>query len=272
MQAITHAGPVKHQGIILLLIIASYFMIVVDVSIVITGLPKIQQSLGFSTAELSWVQNAYTLSFGGLLLLGARAGDLFGRRRMYITGLALFTLASLAIGLAFLPATLAQLAASFAVPYLTRLLGLAGLMVMALLVTIAGLLWLGMAPVHGHYLSNVALPMLLIGLGNGALLAPLTMAAVEGVPHQDAGAASGVVNMVHQMGGALGLSVLVVVFSMAHASGPAAMDGAAAAILAHRISAVMNTSAFLLFLSLMVLVVMLVIPAWQRPRPKKAWT
>lgn len=90
----------KKQRAILAIIVVSYLMIVVDISIVITGLPRIQDGLGFSHAGLSWVQNAYTLAFGGLLLLGARAGDILGRRRMFIVGLGIFTLASLAIGAA----------------------------------------------------------------------------------------------------------------------------------------------------------------------------
>ena len=85
---------------LLAIILASYLMIVLDVSIVITALPKIHHSLGFSATGLSWVQNAYTLAFGSLLLLGARAGDILGRRRMFIVGIALFTGASLAAGLA----------------------------------------------------------------------------------------------------------------------------------------------------------------------------
>ena len=61
------------RAAVLAIILVSYFMIVVDISIVITGLPKILESLSFSATGLSWVQNAYTLAFGGLLLLGARA-------------------------------------------------------------------------------------------------------------------------------------------------------------------------------------------------------
>lgn len=95
----SHA-PAQRAYTVLAIIVASYLMIVVDISIVITGLPRIQASLGFSAAQLSWVSNAYTLTFGGLLLLGARAGDILGRRRMFIVGLALFTLASMAIGIA----------------------------------------------------------------------------------------------------------------------------------------------------------------------------
>jgi len=91
---------VSHKTAVLAIILVSYLMIVLDISIVITALPKIRDGLGFSAIGLTWVQNAYTLAFGGLLLLGARAGDILGRRRMFIAGLVLFTIASLAIGLA----------------------------------------------------------------------------------------------------------------------------------------------------------------------------
>jgi MFS family permease len=85
---------------VLAIILASYTMIVLDISIVITALPEIHRTLGFSATGLSWVQNAYLLAFGGLLLLGARAGDLVGRRRTFIVGLGIFTLASVAVGAA----------------------------------------------------------------------------------------------------------------------------------------------------------------------------
>ena len=90
----------KHPNIVLGIIALSYLMLVVDLSIAITALPLIQADLGFSTASLSWIQNAYTLIFGGLLLLGARIGDLYGRRRMFIWGLGFFMGASLVVGLA----------------------------------------------------------------------------------------------------------------------------------------------------------------------------
>src|SRR3954468_6470677 len=75
-------------------------MIVLDASIVFTALPEIHHDLNFSATSLSWVQNAYVLTFGGLLLLGARAGELLGRRRVFVAGLVLFTGASLVGGLA----------------------------------------------------------------------------------------------------------------------------------------------------------------------------
>lgn len=84
----------------LLLVCAAQFMLVVDGTVVNVALPAIQDSLGFSQVMLSWVVNAYLLTFGGFLLLGGRAGDLFGRRRVFVFGLALFTFASLLCGLA----------------------------------------------------------------------------------------------------------------------------------------------------------------------------
>lgn len=466
-----HTGK---AGTVLAIIVASYLMIVVDISIVITGLPRIQASLGFSAAQLSWVTNAYTLSFGGLLLLGARAGDILGRRRMFIVGLAVFTSASLAIGLAasatwllaaraiqgagaavlapstlallsthfaegpartralsmyaaaagvgatlglvlgglfadllswragffinlpiglllivmarrhiaetpkhpgrfdlggalsstlgmtalvyglvraadagwadlqaqaallggvlmlatfigierrvsqpilplrllasrqragaylarmlflggavgfwffstqflqgvlhlrplqagiaFLPVTLPNFASAMAVPRLARRFGNEALLLTGLLLGVLGLLWLGQAGADANYWADVALPMLLIGLGQGLLLAPLTAAGVAGVAREDAGAASGMVNVAHQLGGALGLGLLVLVFANAAPAG--AQDSAA---LARRIAAVMDVSALLLGLALIVSWVFIVLPSrLSRQQPQEA--
>ena len=75
-------------------------MIVLDVTIVGVALPSIREDLGFSEESLAWVVNAYLITFGGFLLLGGRLGDLFGHRRLFLLGIALFTLASAACGLA----------------------------------------------------------------------------------------------------------------------------------------------------------------------------
>jgi EmrB/QacA subfamily drug resistance transporter len=85
---------------VLAIILGCYLMVVLDASVVITALPDIRIDLGFSPAGLSWVQNIYALAFGGLLLLGARMGDLLGRRQVFIAGIALFTVASMLGGLA----------------------------------------------------------------------------------------------------------------------------------------------------------------------------
>ncbi|MGW6690260.1 MFS transporter [Streptomyces sp. NPDC054961] len=95
------AGEAKRTGTIaLLVILACQLMVIVDATIVNVALPSLQKSLGFSNTNLAWVINAYTLAFGGLLLLGGRAGDILGRRRVFISGIAVFTVASLAAGLA----------------------------------------------------------------------------------------------------------------------------------------------------------------------------
>jgi len=464
----------RNADTVLAIIVASYLMIVVDISIVITGLPRIQASLGFSAAQLSWVTNAYTLAFGGLLLLGARAGDIMGRRRMFVLGLSLFTLASLAIGLApsaawlltaraiqgagaavlapstlallsthfaegpartralsmyaaaagvgatlglvlgglfadlvswragffinlpiglllivaarrhiaetrkqpgqfdlggavsstlgmtalvyglvraaeagwadalvqaaligavlmlaafvwierrvrqpilplrllasperagaylarmlflggavgfwffstqflqgvlhlrplqaglaFLPVTLPNLASAMAVPKLARRFGNGRLLLAGLLFGVAGLLWLALADAAASYWTDIAPPMLLVGLGQGLLLAPLTAAGVAGVTREDAGAASGMVNVAHQLGGALGLGLLVFVF--ANAAPTAAVDSVA---LAHRISAVMDVGALLLGLALAVSWALIVVPRPSTPpKPQEA--
>src|SRR5437667_11046644 len=75
-------------------------MIVLDTTIVNVALPSIRQDLGFSQTSLAWVVNAYLLTFGGFLLLGGRLGDLFGHRRLFLTGITLLTLAPLPCGMA----------------------------------------------------------------------------------------------------------------------------------------------------------------------------
>lgn len=413
------------QGVILAIIMASYLMLVIDISIVLTGLPRIKAALGFTPAGLSWIQNAYTLAFGGFLLLGARAGDILGRRRMFITGLGIFTLASLAIGaaqspawmiafravqgigaavlapstlalisthfaeghernralawyaaaagigatlglvlgglladliswragffinlpigalliagtlrhiheterhagrfdlagaitstlgmcalvfgiveaaeagwtspltqstilsgllllavflwierhasqpllplellanaqrngaygarllflsgmagfwfftaqylqgalgfspmkagIAFIPVTVPQFLASVSVPRVAQRIGQRRMLLVGLALCVLGLAWLSMTAMQTSYLAGVVPPMLLIGFGQGWVLAPLTVAGVAGVERRNAGAASGLVNVAHQLGASLGLAVLVVVYASGHA-------------------------------------------------------
>lgn len=450
----------QQQHAVLVVVLATYMMIILDSSIVITGLPDIRDGLGFSPTGLSWVQNAYTLSFGGFMLLGARAGDVLGRRRVYLAGLALFMLASLVIGLApnpatlliaravqgagaavlapttlslltihfaegeernrafaqyaaaagigsslglvlggifagwiswrvgflvnvpvglalfvaasrllakqpgsggrlditgavistlgmaglvygivrsategwadpvtqgaiaagvvlitvflisqsrranpllplrlfrnrervgaylarmmflgamvsffffstqlmqgelhmtpvqagfgFLPMTVLTFVASLALPRLLRSFGNGVVLVAAFLVMAIGLVWLARAGVGGSYLSVVAAPMLLIGIGNGLGLGPLTGAAMRGVAPEDSGAASGLVNVAHQFGGTLGLAALITVFATAMKGG-AAPDAA----LARGIAAGLHGSAILATLGLIISLMMI---------------
>lgn len=467
MSAVSAPAAPAHRLAVLAIILVSYLMIVLDISIVITALPEIQRTLALSTANLSWVQNAYTLSFGGLLLLGARAGDILGRRRMFVTGLVIFTIASLLVGaapsamglfaarvlqgvgaailapstlallqtnfaegpertraigyygatagvgasiglvlggliadvlswrvgffinlpvgvllmfgarrylaeterrpgrfdvagalsstlgmtalvyglvraaaagwgdalaagaliagtlllalfvfnesraqqpimplrlfasreraaayaarvfflggmvgfwffstqylqgvlgfrpfeagLAFLPATLANFVAAMAVPRVTQRYGNARVLAGGLLVSVIGVAWLSRAGVDASYTIAVALPMMLIGSGQGGTLSPLTIAGVAGVSRADAGAASGLVNVAHQLGGSLGLGILVVV--AAHAGSTAPED---AVMLAHRIGAALTAAAAMLLVALLLVLRFIVQP---RHRP-----
>jgi len=90
----------------LALLCGAFFMMVLDATIVLVALPSIQADLGFSEQGLQWVLSAYALTFGGLLLLGGRAADLLGRRRLFMAGVLFFTAASLMCGLAWSPAAL----------------------------------------------------------------------------------------------------------------------------------------------------------------------
>ena len=90
----------------LALLCGAFFMVILDASIVVVALPSIEADLGFSASGLQWVISAYALTFGGFLLLGGRAADLLGRRRVFMVGIAAFTLASLLCGLAWSPEAL----------------------------------------------------------------------------------------------------------------------------------------------------------------------
>jgi MFS family permease len=94
------AGPARRPGLVLLVICVVQMMVVLDDTIINVALPSIQSDLGFSASDLVWVYTAYALTFGGLLLFGGRTGDLFGRRRMFMVGIGIFSLASLLGGLA----------------------------------------------------------------------------------------------------------------------------------------------------------------------------
>ena len=445
-------SPTSNKTAILIIILLSYVMIVLDTSIVLTGLPSIHSELSFSEPELAWVQSAYTLTFGGFLLLGARAGDILGRRLMLIVGLALFTAASVAIGLAqtsgwlisarailglagailapstlallqttftdshertraisyysavagiaasvglvlggvladwlswrvgffinlpigigmivaafryipeqarkpgqfdvagaltstagmvalvyslirsashgwsdawtipllvfalallaifimiewrakqpivplhlfanrersaayaarllfigamigffffitqfmqvvsgyrpavtglaFLPMTLVNFAAAMVVPQLTRRYGNAYLLATGLSFSLAGIFWLSHVSAASSYWTGIGLPMVLIGLGQGLALSPMTASGITGVAGENAGAASGVVNVAHQIGNSLGLAALVAVA----AYGTSGLEGAD--LLAHRVGMALTGSSAMMALAL----------------------
>src|SRR4051812_43659498 len=91
----------RRRWLALALLCVVQFMVVLDVAIVNVALPSIRVDLGFSQSDLQWVISAYALVFGGFLLLGGRAADMLGRRRLFLIGIVVFTLASLLAGLAW---------------------------------------------------------------------------------------------------------------------------------------------------------------------------
>jgi predicted MFS family arabinose efflux permease len=150
-------------------------------------------------------------------------------------------------GLAFLPTTVVNFAAAMAVPRLTRRFGNAAVLAAGLAISSIGMAWLGRLSAGTPYLTGIALPMILIGAGQGLALGPLTAAGIAGVDPEDAGAAGGVTNVAHQLGGSLGLGVLVAVFAAADSS---TLHGAQ--LLAHRIGASLTVGAALLALALVI--------------------
>src|SRR6266704_3392377 len=339
-----------HPALTLTVIAASQLMVVLDATIVNIALPHIQSALHFSTTSLSWVLNAYTLTFGGLLLLGGRAGDILGRRRVFIFGILLFSLASLLgglatssawllaaralqgvggaiasptalalittnfaegrernralgvfaavsvsgaaigllaggiltewlswrwaafvsietrtrqpitplhmfrnrnragsyaimfalaaalfgmfffltlfvqnvlgysplrAGLAFLPVTAALIVTSQIAAQTLPRLGPRRLMGTGAVLAAGGLAWLSQVTATSGYVDGILGPMLVFGFGMGLLFVPLTIVAVSGVSREESGAASSLLNVMQQVGGSLGLSILVTVFGTA---------------------------------------------------------
>src|SRR6476661_5381790 len=99
-EAMTETTDSRTSWLALYVLCLASLMIVLDVTIVGVALPSIKDDLGFTDTSLAWVVNAYLLTYGGFLLLGGRLGDLYGHRRLFLIGITVFTLASLACGLA----------------------------------------------------------------------------------------------------------------------------------------------------------------------------
>ena len=128
LRSLTRARGAAHPALTLTVIVTCQLMLILDASVVNIALPQIQRDLGISATDGSWMLSAYMLTFGGLLLLGGRVGDIFGRRVTFIGGLALFTVSSLLAGLATSAAMLIALraiqgiGAAFAAPSALALL------------------------------------------------------------------------------------------------------------------------------------------------------
>lgn len=183
------------------------FLVVLDVSVVNVALPSMRFDLGMSTAGLQWVLNAYSIAFAGFMLLGGRAADIYGRKRMFLIGLGLFTAASLAGGLA---QEGWQLLAG---------VGAKSLALIGTTVAAAGFGWQSTMGADGSYLTSVCLPGVLMMAGAGLAPTPLASLAITGAAHGEAGLVSGLVNTSRTMGGALGLAVLSTVAAARTAGG-----------------------------------------------------
>jgi Na+/melibiose symporter-like transporter len=187
-----------------------------------------------------------------ILFLGAMMGFWFFTTQ-YLQGV--IGDSPLQAGVAFLPMTLANFAVAIAVPKLTERFGNARLLAGGLTLTLIGMAWLSHVSVGTPYLTGIALPMVLVGIGQGGTLSPLTASGIAGVVAEDAGAASGLVNVAHQIGGSLGLGVLVVVFAIA---GSGTLD--ARELLAHRVATSLTAGTAMLALALILVLTLIIRP------------
>jgi sugar phosphate permease len=176
---------------------------------------------------------------------------------LFLQGVSNFT--PMQTGFAFLPTTVVNFAVAMMVPQLTRRFGNGRLLAVGLLISVIGMLLLCRLGIHSDYWTDVALPMVLIGLGQGMTLAPLTSSGLAGVNRDDAGAASGVVNVAHQLGSSLGLGVLVAVSAIGADAYPAGPE-----LIAHRTVAAFATGSVMLGVALILVVAFIVRPRTAR--------
>ncbi|WP_316778569.1 MFS transporter [Streptomyces sasae] len=249
-------GAAAHATLILAIICVSYFMVILDNSIVLTGLPRIRSDMGFSETGLSWIvplrlfacrarSGAYLTR---MLYMGAMMGFSFFTARFVQS---VYHWTPLQAGLAFLPMTLVNYVFAVQVPRLLEKAGRPVVLLTGVVLTAAGMAWLSRLGLHTPYRTDVALPMVLIGAGQGLALAPLTSSGVDGIAPAAAGAGSGLVNTVHQIGSALSLSILTAV-AAAVSTGHTAADIAARSGTALTGSAVLLAPAVLTVLILIV--------------------
>ncbi|WP_405667478.1 MFS transporter [Streptomyces sp. NBC_01166] len=153
-------------------------------------------------------------------------------------------------GLSFLPMTLINFVLAVQVPRLLEWMSRPKVLLTGVALTAAGMAWLSRLDLHTPYMTGVALPMVLIGAGQGLALAPMTSSGVDGVAPADAGAGAGLVNTVHQIGSALSLSILTAVAA-------AVSTGHEAADIARRSGAALTGSALLLALAVLAVVILI---------------
>jgi MFS family permease len=193
-----------------------------------------------------------------MLYLGAMMGFFFYTTQ-YLQGILGFT--PLQAGLAFLPMSAVNFAVALLVTRAVRRFGSTAVLTVGVAATLAGLAWLSRVGLGSSYLSAVALPMVLIGTGQGLAFAPMTSAGLAGIDGSDAGAASGLINTFHQLGSALGLGILVAVGAAAVPVG-----APATAALADRVSTALTGGSIMLAAAL-ALTIALIAP--QRPPARR---
>jgi predicted MFS family arabinose efflux permease len=198
-----------------------------------------------------------------MLYLGAMMGFFYFTTHL-LQGALGFT--PLQAGLGFLPMTLANFAVAMAIPRLSTRIPNALLLTAGTAVTLAGMARLSTEGIDDTYVEAVALPMLLIGAGQGLAFAPLTNAGLADVAPQDAGAASGLVNTAHQLGMALGLGILVAV----SANAGTRLDGADA--VAEHVRVSLTGSTVLLAAALLVVVALILPGRHSAPAPEAEQT
>jgi MFS family permease len=197
---------------------------------------------------------------GRMLYMGAMIGFFYFTTQFLQTVLGLSPLQA---GLGFLPMTIVNFGVAMLITRIVRRVGETVPLLVGVALTLGGMIWLSQLTPSSDYLLGVALPMIVLGAGQGLTFAPLTSAGIFGVRDEDAGAASGLVNTFHQVGMAVGLGVLVAV------SAPAAVGGTSRAIqVATEVSAALTGSSVLLGLCLITCIV-LILPAAIRSRSKK---
>jgi MFS family permease len=219
--------PATRRGrLTLVLLCAVQFLDVVDSSIMNVALPSIRRDLGFSAQGLQWVLSGYLVTYGGLLLLGGRAGDLLGRRPLLVAGTALFAACSLAGGLAvnagmlvgarlgqgvgaamMAPVTAGIVVATGVSSRLFARVGTRPVIVAGALIAAAGVWYLSRIPAHGTYPASLLPGLVIMAAGIGAVLVSVTTAAPAGVPADKAGLAAGLLNASQQLGTAFGLAI-----------------------------------------------------------------
>jgi predicted MFS family arabinose efflux permease len=208
----------------------------------------------FASRERSGAYLGRGLVFGGLF-------SIFFFITQFLQGV--YGYSPLRAGLAFLPMTLGMFAMVHVVPRLAPKLGMARLLVGSLATALAGAAWMSRISEGTHYFPQVAVPLVLLGIGVGIATIPLTSSGIAGVLPQDAGAASGVVTTAQQVGGSLCLGVLVTLFTAASASAarhlPVATTAqlAAKTELAHGTATAVTASAVLLALALVIVAVVI---------------